>query len=156
MQSAVSPKFSFPLRLCYKTYHFKEMQAAVLERDQRIDTRKKFAEPQQPSNTAATKQGGLPLLFKQLKQLCSICCPLESFERSSSSFSLSCVCSINMMTTCPLFDNIRFDISDAMAHSATLSHLDCVVAHYRLSNYTSVQNCILVFLILISCFSFSI
>jgi len=42
----------------------------------------------------------------------------------------------NMMTTCSYFDNLNFNMLDAMVPNATLSRLHCVLADFHVSNDT--------------------
>jgi len=46
------------------------------------------------------------------------------------------------MTTCPYFNDLNFDVFDAMFLSATLSRLSCVQADFHVS--TEVQNSLLI------------
>jgi len=47
------------------------------------------------------------------------------------------------MTTCPYFNNLKFDIFDAVVLSATLSRLNYELTDFHVSN--EVQNTFLVF-----------
>jgi len=55
--------------------------------------------------------------------------PSQGFAWPSLRFRC-CVCT---MTTWPYFDNLKFDVFDAVFLSATLSHLDCVRVYFHLS-----------------------
>ena len=68
-----------------------------------------------------------------LKQLCPTR-GLVRFVRPSWRFSLSCM--QYKMTTWPYFDNLNFDIFDAMVLRATLPRLHCTLPNFHVSNDT--------------------